>query len=225
MSHAKQTRQSRVRLRLVALIYTVLSMALLLTLAACTPAPEEPVGRWGVINEQGEWVVEPQYFNSGERFVGNRLEVNTVFRANETFGNWGYLDREGNWAIEPAHYEAHAFSQDGIARVSNIKGTRWGFINTQGEWVIETEFFSVGDFASNGLAPARSIRQYQRGYIDREGNWAIEPTFDGAEEFSSSGYAVVRKSPNDLYCVIDSEGTIVLETELLLTGSVFARKV
>ncbi len=215
----KREGKSRARLRLAILISTVLSIALLLSLTSCMFAPEEPVGRWGVINEQGEWVVEPQFFNTGGRFIDGRAPMSDedwpgTLPGLSYPGHWGYIDREGNWIIEPAYSRIGLF-HDGIARAEDPEEASgawlaFGLIDVNGNWVIEPQFDRLEEFAENGLAAASTTNDMW-GFIDRKGNWVIEPVYEYAYHFSPNGYAFILKGANNSCFLIDSEGNIVAE--------------
>ncbi len=67
--------------------------------AMVTADEEKPT--WGVINEQGEWVVEPQFFHTGGHYIDGRIPMSdeslpgTIASSSQP-GHWGFIDREGN---------------------------------------------------------------------------------------------------------------------------------
>jgi len=88
-------------------------------------APAMEDGRWGFIDRNGEWVVEPTYeavLAGADGRFGVRRD-----------GNWGYINSVGRLVIEPQYDDAQAFS-DGVAAVES--GGRWGYISPLGATAI-----------------------------------------------------------------------------------------
>jgi hypothetical protein len=55
-----------------------------------TLAPvQSPNGRWGYINEQQHWVIQPR-FEDAQEFKGGRAAA----RQN---GKWGFINKRGEW--------------------------------------------------------------------------------------------------------------------------------
>ena len=81
--------------------------------------------RWGFVDGQGRWVVEPRFEALGA-FSG------TVAPAAEA-GRWGLIDREGRWAAKPT------FDKIGTAwngRFPARRGEGWGLIDATGAEVL-----------------------------------------------------------------------------------------
>jgi len=105
-----------------------------------TAAYDEHDGRWGFINKDGRWVIQPQFIGAGGFSDG--------LAAVEAGGLWGFVDRSGNWVVTPFSVEAHGFT-DGVAAVE-YRGTS-GFIDKAGKWEIGPGYQQVHAF-SDGLA-------------------------------------------------------------------------
>ena len=94
-------------------------------------------GRWGFIDTNGNYVVEPQYdeawpFSEGLAavYVGEK---------------YGYYDRVGKPLTEPRFTYADEFFE-GLALVE-VNG-RWGFIDTLGKTIIEPQFEDAERFSN-----------------------------------------------------------------------------
>ncbi len=87
---------------------------------------------WGVINENGELIVDYQY---------ELIEVHpTAYRTNKFFkikrnGKYGFLNEQGKLVVEPKYHKAEFYSQNKIAKVW-IDDEFWGYIDEAGK-----EFF------------------------------------------------------------------------------------
>lgn len=113
--------------------------------------------KWGLLNYNGEWVVQPQYLQSqffSEGFVGVKFQ-------NEKYG---YIDCDGNIIIEP-QYESGTDFNEGLAGVQ--KNGKWGFVDKTGKVVIPIIYDGKRNF-KDGLA--RVKRGDKVVYVNRQGN-------------------------------------------------------
>jgi hypothetical protein len=136
----------------------------------------------GIINERGEWLVEPRWDDTDGGFTDDLMSA-------AVDGKWGVVSREGEWVIKPQYTNAQKFV-DGLCNVY-VGGRRdgdyclWdgkcGFINKVGEMVIEPRFDAASDF-EDGVCkvelidgdPKDNLSRY--GYIDTQGRYIWEPT-------------------------------------------------
>ena len=204
-------------------------------------APAEQNGKWGYINEVGEFVIKPQ-FDKADRFFENGLA-----RVMQN-GKYGYINEIGEFVTQPQFDEAENFSKNGLARVK--RNDKCGYINETGEIAIQLRFDYVpwchnyGDFSENGFA---RVMQYGKhgcineigdfviqpkfewigafsenglanveqngkwGYINKIGEFVIQPKFDRASSFSQNGLACVRVGEYDNYGYINKTGEFVIE--------------
>lgn len=137
-------------------------------------------GKWGYINMDGEFVIEPQYnsvytFNYGAAVVEIDDVPMLINKNNEVLfcGDLEYFEIErGN---------------EGMFKTKLF--TKYGFINHKGEVIAEPIYYNLGDF-SQGLCVA--LNAPHDGFIDKSGEYVIEPIFNDAEDFSE-GFAIVWK--------------------------------
>lgn len=103
-------------------------------------SPKKENGKWGYINQQGEYMISPQF-----ETAGNFHEGLAAVGLNDKIG---YINKEGEFQIKPQFDEAYDFNE-GLAGV--LLNQKWGFVNKEGELVIPYKFDNVKDF-KNGLA-------------------------------------------------------------------------
>ena len=65
-------------------------------------------GKWGFIDQAGDWVIQPQFGRVGPFFEG-------LARASTGDDQWGFIDQAGNWVIQPKFYWVWTFSE-GLAQ-------------------------------------------------------------------------------------------------------------
>ena len=158
---------------------------------------EEPIilapvcisGKWGFINKNGKYVINPQfdkvgYFHCGLAAV--RINNNNGYYSG--YGRWGFINADGEYVVNPQFDEVHRF-YEGVAAVK--RGEKWGFIDEWGGYVAEPQYDKVEDF-SEGLArvyiAGRSNMwgEYEKGrwgFIDKTGSYVINPQFDEVGSF------------------------------------------
>ena len=88
-------------------------------------------GKYGVINQYGEVIVEPVY-ESVSKFSEGMARVSA-----EKHGKYGYINTEGELVIPMMYKSAYDFSE-GLAAV--WEGSRAGYIDKTGAYVIEPQF-------------------------------------------------------------------------------------
>ena len=153
-------------------------------------------GKWGLIDKDGEYVINPQ-FDTLYPFATNGLALV------EQDGKYGYIKRSGVYAIQPVFEEAESFGENGLALVK--KDGKYGYINEACDFVVEAKFDRALPFSTDtGIAavcPDINIGQW--GYIDYFGEYVILPQFASAGTFQS-GLAAVEDEKGLLY--IDKNG-------------------
>lgn len=196
------------------------------------PRPFSPFGgggRYGFINSEGKYIINPQFDDAGNFSDGlaavkmgkwgfvdktGKIVINPQFDEANAFseglaviklsGRFGYTDKNGQLVINPQFERAQAFSE-GLAGIR--MGGRWGFVDKTGKTSINAQFDEVGPFVK-GLAPARQSKRW--GYINPAGNFIINPQFDDAAAFSE-GLAAVRQSGRWGY--VDASGKIMINPQ------------
>ena len=160
-----------------------------------SPFRDDRTGKWGFIDKQGKWVIQPQ-FDDARGFSDGLAAVRM---GDYDTGKWGFIDEKGKWLIQPQFDDVRYFS-DGVAavRIGDDKTGKWGFIDRQGKWVIQPQFDGARYF-SDGVAAVRigDDKTGKWGFIDKD-RWVIQPQFDDTFGFSD-GVAEVRIGGKNFY--------------------------
>lgn len=195
-------------------------------------------GKWGYINAEGSFVIEPQFdeandFSEGLAavcvngkwgFVDEHGEyaIKPVFNSVDNFseglavaekekGKFGYIDKYGDYAIEPQEGWDDVYSfKDGLAAIRN-KEEQCSFINTSGEYVFPQALSSQCNF-SEGMLAINENGYW--GFVDKTGSIVIEPQYFSVGDFNE-GLAVVEEDYGSfgLFGFIDKSGNVVLEPQ------------
>jgi hypothetical protein len=140
---------------------------------------ELQAGKWGFIDKNGNWVIEPR-FASADSFSEGLARAGVDDKA-------AFIDKTGNWAIEPQYDPYQGFSE-GLAPVAPDLMGPYGYIDKTGDIVIDLRFDFAGSF-NEGRAII--VKEEKHGFIDTEGNVVVEPRFSRAYDYSE-GLAAVR---------------------------------
>ena len=123
-------------------------------------------GKWGLINEKGEYVIEPQY-----DFLGGLHNGLISFRQSDLTG---FLDVNGNVVIKPQFYWVDEFSE-GLCVVSTDWQTDdprlYGYIDATGNLVIDYKYQHAHKF-ENGIGKVQLNNLW--GAVDKEGDVVVE---------------------------------------------------
>ena len=93
-------------------------------LAAAQPTNGEKVG---VINQQGDWIVQPTF----DDFNGYSANGHMLVKVND---HWGVLNRQRKWVAKPQFDYVQSFSSiDSLPVEINDK---WGVIDREGKWLV-----------------------------------------------------------------------------------------
>lgn len=142
-------------------------------------APVKIDNKWGYINKEGVFVIEPK-FDKAEKIIDGVAFVNIE-------GKFGLIDKTGGWIVEPKFESIWNF-EDGIVKVK--LNDKWGYIDKTRAYIIEPKFESAYMF-QDGLALVKTNGKF--GYIDEEQNFVIEPKYDDAKSFCEGVAAVLEK--------------------------------
>ena len=155
-------------------------------------------GKFGYLNRNGEWHIEPQFV------LAKNFSENLAAAMNDD-KKWGYINRKGEWVIQPSFKKAKYFNS-GIAIVLSKKD--WIYIDASGEQILnDVNTDHLFDF-SEGFAKIR--RKGRIGFINTSGETIVEPTFEVATNFFNGFSRVIYK---DDFGLIDTEGNYFLEPE------------
>lgn len=181
--------------------------------------------RWGFINQNGEWVIEPEYLN-----VAPFREGFAAVSFDDM--HWKIIDKKGkqfldrtfnaNWAMyneageKIPHGDAPYFSE-GLLPVYH-EG-KMAYYNTDGKIEFTVDTRSAFHFY-NGLALIEKDDKF--GYIDKSGKIVIKPQFNEAEHFHEGRAAFreyVKEKDKYLWGYIDKSGEKVIKPQFIEAGN------
>ena len=183
--------------------------------------------RWGFLDYDGHYAVEPQY--EGVRAFSEGLAA--VKRG----GKWGFVDTEGKTVIRPQFSDLLYGFREGLACVR--QDGKLAVIDTSGNVIFKKNFNLIFPF-HDGLAEVRKTKKklnvlqaigygvnialgrigrppanimdktQKRGYIDREGREIVPTSYDAVMPFHD-GLAIVKKGKR--WGALDRTGATRLE--------------
>jgi len=132
--------------------------------------PARQDGKWGFIDQSGDFVIEPTYTARPGKFSQGLTSITVK-------GKIGFIDTSGKVVIEPKLNWAQAFG-DGLAPARS--GIFAGFIDRQGKWHLRGRYGTFHKMI-NGAAVVKDAagRRYQ--LIDREGKELLPSHFQGVK--------------------------------------------
>ncbi len=197
-------------------------------------------GKYGFINESGEYVVEPKfdqiYFPGLAKYKAELIAVNVggagmqsaieIPNKGKNFegGKWGFINIKGAEIIRPTYEHANVLSGN---RGAVYKDGLWALINQNGKLITDFRYKIIRDF-SEGLAPFFNGEQW--GFIDENGKEVIPAKYGKVEQFSN-GLAFfiegknISKSINEYHFerkdgsgFINKNGNIEIKIDFLANG-------
>jgi hypothetical protein len=169
-------------------------------------------GKWGIIDKNGRFVVEPFYCAVRSFHCGMAAFSDVPVQRSQRLYQLAIDDLDGRVDKPlPIHRWASA---DG-AGWGYYEPGHWGFVDEAWRVVIPATFKRVKDF-SEDLAGV--VRDGKWGFVSKDGHFAIEPRFDAVEDFSD-GLSIVTLHGED--GCIDTSGEFVVKPNTVhLTGFV-----
>ncbi|EPR72631.1 hypothetical protein ADIWIN_2368 [Winogradskyella psychrotolerans RS-3] len=132
-------------------------------------------GKWGLINENGKYVIEPQF-----DFLGGLHNGLVSFRQNELIG---FLDVSGKVIIEPKFHWVDEFSEELCVVSTDWKTDEprlYGYIDTTGTLVVDFKYQHALKF-ENGIGKVELNNLW--GAVDKNGKEVIEIKHKYISEF------------------------------------------
>lgn len=169
-------------------------------------------GKYGLVNKNGDFVVEPIYDVISDLHDGMRA---FLFQDASGIVKIGYFNQKGEIAIEPIPADIHLQSDysydynfyNGLAMYRDPNTNKYGYINKSGNLVIPIVYQWAEPFKET-LAPVTMGDKY--GYIDTTGQLVLPYQYVFANAFSE-GLAAVYDG--NAWGYIDHSGKYVIEPQ------------
>jgi len=153
---------------------------------------------YGIINKDGDWLVEPIFQYISKITKSNLIEV----KLND---KWGFIDNQGKWVIKPKFESVGSFyNQLASAKLDG----KYGFINKEGDWVIEPKFKTVWGQPNNGLYKVKLGQKI--GLIDTKGKFVIKPKYDDIDLYNNIDGKLFKVLIKQKYGIIDINEKFIL---------------
>lgn len=169
-------------------------------------------GKWGFIDENGEWVIQPQ-FEAGEDFY----DYNFTFV--KKGGKWGLIDVKGE-VVLPFVYEKPGYAEYDDDMIPVAKSKKHGMVNKKtGTEIISCIYDKKLAFQENFYWSSRmlllAIKENKAGLIDSAGTVIIKLAYDNSEEpFMAIETALksgtILASQNKRKGLIDNAGNLLV---------------
>jgi len=193
--------------------------------------------KWGFINKEGKFVIEPQFGGNVTNFNNGFARTQIKLGPKGNWYWWTFINRDGEevsekerlgskptrgltavkiekkWGYKDREEKIVINPQFKEARDfynglgAVKKDKKWGFINEEGKIVIDFQFKDAHDFAEE-LAGVKKERKW--GFIDKEGKQVVECQYDKVEDFYE-GVAFVYKRGE--WGLIDTDGRALAECQ------------
>lgn len=191
-------------------------------------------GKCGFIDQNGNWVISPQYDEINSLILDDMIQV----KVND---KWGFISIADKAVITPQYEEVSFFDDNGTApvklngkwrlidktgktvretQIEDIKlsyylskaklNGKWGYIDTNYNFVIEPQYEEVGDFENN-CAPVKTNGKY--GIINTKGEFVIEPKYEEIKGFWGRDSSSIIVKLNGKYGFIDKIGKTIVEPQ------------
>lgn len=168
--------------------------------------PIESNEKWGYIDHEGKYVINPQFkdaklFCEGLALVKNKED------------KYGYINKEGTFVISPEYKSASNFSE-GLAYVT-LENGHPTCINSKGEVQFVLKDYDYAATFSEGLSLVGKDKL--AGYVDPTGKIVINLQFDASASFNEGLAVFGEKSKEDstkyLFGFIDKNGKIEIPAQ------------
>ena len=132
--------------------------------------PVEFGGKWGYIDQNGKWAINPQFY-SANRFGSNGL---ALVRSGFDDYKYGFIDQTGKWIINPQFDSAIDFDDDELTGAAIDE--QWGLIYKTGQWIVNPQFSYCPQHSQGLYIVENEDEKY--GVIDKCGKIIAPITFD-----------------------------------------------
>lgn len=148
-----------------------------ITKNSCGVAAVKKDGKWGIITDTGELVVDFMLEDVAVNSLGCVFENDVAMVKLD--GMWYLVNAQGQKLSEQAFFNAKAPESSGYIAVADANG-KWGFINQSAELVIECQYQDACSF-SNHLGAVKKADTW--GYVSEKNELVIDELLDNARPF------------------------------------------
>ncbi len=142
-------------------------------------------GKFGYVDEQGNFAIAPQY-DEAQPFVDGKA----IVRKGHSYG----LIDSSNKPIIPLKYDlmsqtatgAYMVAAEGKIKDGRLIEEKYGFISPDGQILLKPEYVEMSDFRHHGLATIRH-KSGKIGFIDQNYAFVIPAQFDFTGSFNANG--------------------------------------
>lgn len=187
------------------------------------PMKDKATKKYGYVNKEKEWVIEPQFDKAGKFDDG--YAIVTIAKKQ------GVVDEEGNYVIEAIYDDVDKFNHNGLCEVMIKEGKTkyYGVIRNDGKIILPCDCLNVSMKNRGNHISAYRYTEFEQpdrydtegvwawGVYDNEGNTIFEPQFITEPKFniSSSNQAIVKHFTNNLAGVITLGGNVLVDFAFL----------
>ncbi len=160
---------------------------------------------YGVINKNGDWVIEPEF-----SYIAPYFDECQTARAKNLTNEFGFINLDGEWVIKPAYRNVGNFNDFGYAAVEKKDG-RFAFVDRSGKETCLPDKYSLVELdPSEGVYRIRHKQTMFYGYINAEtGELFAECMYKSATPFVN-GFGIVQLPSG--YTWIDKNGKFVTDS-------------
>ncbi|EHB62384.1 MULTISPECIES: WG repeat-containing protein [Paenibacillus] len=170
---------------------------------------QDPNGKYGYINEQGNIVISPTY-TSAFPFHQGRAIVNT---AEDYRWKYGVIDSQGKWIIQPEYNDIRDLNEERFALGRAVDpeqpyiGSIYAIADWEGKRLSEFMYRDVSDY-QHGLASVYDGKQTY--FIDRTGHPAPGyPRVDGSGSLTLEPGGLIKALVDQRLSYLDRSGHVI----------------
>lgn len=169
---------------------------------------QDEKGKYGFVNEAGEFVIQPKYEDVGIEFTDGVACVKQK-------GKFVFIDANGKEVSKKTYTWVNYFDENGLCMVNNggkvndndeVRGGKFGYIDRTGKEVIPLKYSLILPFNSNGVACVNTGGSYTKegdftggkyGFVNILGKELISPKYTRIGNFNDAGIAWINIGGKD----------------------------
>lgn len=171
-------------------------------------------GKWGFIDQTGEFVIECEHYYAKSLTHGIVAILSEIWPETgkvQATRRWALFDTAGNQLTDFLYYGVSKFIDDlALMYFSPLDANpKTAFVNTDGKQITPALYSTLShNYYSEGYVLLSNSGYY---FYDTEGNQAFSRRFSGGTGSFSEGLAAFRESGSMLYGYIDTKGNVSIK--------------